>query len=301
MKAATGEEVSAEELGGAEVHTRLSGVADYLAEDDEHALEIARQIVWNLHGLMPSNGTSRPPEPPAPAPEDCTAVPSDARRICVREVIARLVDDSDFDEYKARYAKTLVYGFARLGGYPVGIIAQQWYPLLRERAKGGALIELCRAAAHPAAIPAEHHRLYGRPGCTRMGASPKRRRQNGEGGGERGRAEVHGRDRRIVRAGALTAMCGRAYGPRQLWMWPNARISVMGGEQAAIVLTMVGDADADEIRATYEAEGNPYYSTARLWDDGIIDPRDTRRVLALGISAALNAPVPESTFGIFRM
>jgi 3-methylcrotonyl-CoA carboxylase beta subunit len=302
VKAATGQDVSAEELGGADVHTRQSGVADHYATSDEHALAIARRIVANAH---------RPPrelpwarataEPPAVDPSDLYGlIPDDHRtQMDAREVIARIVDGSRFDEFKARYGETLVCGWAHIEGYPVAILANNGVLFAESAQKGAHFVELACKRRVPLLFLQNITgfmvgKEYEAGGIARDGAKlvmavacadvPKFT---------------------VVTGGSFGAgnygMCGRAYSPRQLWMWPNARISVMGGEQAATVLTMVGDADADAIRAKYEEEGNPYYSTARLWDDGIIDPLDTRRVLALGISAALNAPVPESTFGVFRM
>ena len=302
VKAATGQEVTAEELGGADVHTRQSGVADHYATSDEHALALARRIVANLHRRKPE-----PPwdvaatEPPAFDPGDLYGlIPDDHRtQTSARELIARLVDGSRFDEFKALYGETLVCGWARIEGYPVAILANDGVLFAQSAQKGAHFIELACKRRVPLVFLQNITgfmvgKEYEAGGIARDGAKlvtavacadvPKFT---------------------VVVGGSFGAgnygMCGRAYSPRQLWMWPNARISVMGGEQAATVLSMVGDADPDEIRAKYEAEGNPYYSTARLWDDGIIDPLDTRRVLALGISAALNAPIPETTFGIFRM
>jgi acetyl-CoA carboxylase carboxyltransferase component len=302
VKAATGQDVTAEELGGADVHTRQSGVADHYATSDEHALALARRIVANLHRRTPT-----PPwevasaEPPAFDPGDLYGlIPDDHRtQTSARELIARLVDGSRFDEFKALYGETLVCGWARLGGYPVGILANDGVLFAQSAQKGAHFIELACKRRVPLVFLQNITgfmvgKEYEAGGIARDGAKlvtavacadvPKFT---------------------VVVGGSFGAgnygMCGRAYSPRQLWMWPNARISVMGGEQAATVLSMVGDSDPDEIRAKYEAEGNPYYSTARLWDDGIIDPVDTRRVLALGISAALNVPIPETTFGIFRM
>jgi 3-methylcrotonyl-CoA carboxylase beta subunit len=301
VKAATGQDVTAEELGGADVHTRRSGVADHYATSDEHALALARQIVRNLHRRKELPWDVAPSEPPALDPNDLYGlVPEDFKHeMNAHELIARIVDGSRFAEFKALYGETLVCGFARIEGYPVAILANKGVLFAESAQKGAHFIELAAKRKIPLVFLQNITgfmvgKEYEEGGIARDGAKlvtavacadvPKFT---------------------VVTGGSFGAgnyaMCGRAYGPRQLWMWPNARISVMGGEQAAIVLTMVGDADADEIRATYEAEGNPYYSTARLWDDGIIDPRDTRRVLALGISAALNASVPESTFGIFRM
>ncbi len=301
VKAATGQDVSAEELGGADVHTRRSGVADHFATSDEHALALARQIVRNLHRRKDLPWDVAPPESPALDSADLYGlVPEDFKHeMDAHELIARIVDGSRFAEFKALYGETLVCGFARIEGYPVAILANKGVLFAESAQKGAHFIELAAKRKVPLVFLQNITgfmvgKEYEEGGIARDGAKlvtavacadvPKFT---------------------VVTGGSFGAgnyaMCGRAYGPRQLWMWPNARISVMGGEQAAIVLTMVGDADPDAIRATYETEGNPYYSTARLWDDGIIDPRDTRRVLALGISAALNAPVPESTFGIFRM
>jgi acetyl-CoA carboxylase carboxyltransferase component len=302
VKAATGQDVTAEELGGADVHARRSGVADYYATSDEHALALARTIVRNLHAARPSPPWDlAAPEPPAADPGELHGlIPEDFRhQVDPREVIARIVDGSRFHEFKQLYGETLVCGFARIEGYPVGILANHGVLFAESAQKGAHFIELCCKRRVPLVflqnvtgfmVGAE----YEAGGIARDGAKlvmavacaqvPKFT---------------------VVTGGSFGAgnyaMCGRAFEPRQLWMWPNARISVMGGEQAATVLAMVGDADPDEIRAKYEAEGNPYYSTARLWDDGIIDPLDTRRVLALGLSAAANAPIPETTFGIFRM
>jgi acetyl-CoA carboxylase carboxyltransferase component len=302
VKAATGEEVTAEELGGADVHTRHSGVADHYAVSDEHALALCRQIVRNLGGRRPDPPweTSQP-EPPALDPADLYGlVPETFReQVDPRELVARIVDGSRFDEFKATYGETLVCGFARIEGFPVGILANAGVLFAESSRKGAHFVELACKRRIPLVFLQNITgfmvgKEYETGGIARDGAKlvtavacadvPKFT---------------------VVTGGSFGAgnygMCGRAYGPRQLWMWPNARISVMGGEQAALVLSTVGDADPDEIRATYEEEGSPYYSTARLWDDGIIDPLDTRRVLALGISAALNAPIPETTFGIFRM
>jgi acetyl-CoA carboxylase carboxyltransferase component len=301
VKAATGQDVSAEELGGADVHARRSGVADHYATNDEHALAIVRSVVRNLHRTKQAPWLIAEPEEPAVDPSDLYGlIPEDHRQqFDAREVIARLVDGSRFHEFKELYGETLVCGFARLEGYPVAILANNGVLFAESAQKGAHFIELACARKVPLVflqnitgfmVGAE----YEAGGIARDGAKlvmavacadvPKFT---------------------VVTGGSFGAgnygMGGRAYSPRQLWMWPNARISVMGGEQAATVLSMVGDTDPDEIRRKYEEEGNPYYSTARLWDDGIIDPLDTRRVLALGISAALNAPIPESKFGIFRM
>jgi acetyl-CoA carboxylase carboxyltransferase component len=302
VKAATGQDVTAEELGGADVHTRRSGVADHYATSDEHALALARQIVRNLNLRRPDPPWDiADPELPAIDPSDLYGlVPETFReQVDPRELIARLVDGSRFHEFKPLYGETLVCGFARIEGYPVGILANNGVLFAESSQKGAHFIELACKRLTPLVFLQNITgfmvgKEYEAGGIARDGAKlvmavacadvPKFT---------------------VVTGGSFGAgnyaMCGRAYGPRQLWMWPNARISVMGGEQAATVLSMVGDADHDEIRAKYEAEGNPYYSTARLWDDGIIDPLDTRRVLALGISAALNAPIPPTTFGVFRM
>ncbi len=301
VKAATGQEVSAEELGGADVHARRSGVADHYATSDDHALALVRQIVRNLHRRKHVPWDVAEPELPVTDPQDLYGlIPEDHRQpFDPREAIARIVDGSRFDEFKTLYGETLVCGFARIEGYPVGILANNGVLFAESAQKGAHFIELCCKRKIPLVFLQNITGFmvgveYEAGGIARDGAKlvmavacadvPKFT---------------------VVIGGSFGAgnygMCGRAYEPRQLWMWPNARISVMGGEQAATVLTMVGDADPDEIRDKYEAEGNPYYSTARLWDDAIIDPLDTRRVLALGISAALNAPIPETTFGVFRM
>jgi acetyl-CoA carboxylase carboxyltransferase component len=302
VKAATGQEVSAEELGGADVHARLSGVADHYATSDEHALALVREIVRNLN-LPPKEPPWEvvPAEEPAADPSELYGlVPTDFRhQVDPRELIARLVDGSRFHEFKALYGETLVCGFARIEGYPVGILANNGVLFGESAAKGAHFVELACKRRVPLVFLQNITgfmvgKEYEAGGIARDGAKLVTAVAC---------AEVP--KFTVVVGGSFGAgnygMCGRAYSPRQLWMWPNARISVMGGEQAATVLTMVGDADPDEIRAKYEAEGNPYYSTARLWDDGIIDPLDTRRVLALGIAAALNAPIPETTFGVFRM
>ena len=302
VKAATGQEVSAEELGGADVHARLSGVADHYATSDEHALALVREIVRNLD-LPPKQTPWEParPEPPAADPDELYGlIPADFReQVDPRELIARIVDGSRFHEFKALYGETLVCGFARIEGLPVGILANNGVLFGESAAKGAHFIELACKRRVPLVFLQNITgfmvgKEYEAGGIARDGAKLVTAVAC---------AEVP--KFTVIVGGSFGAgnygMCGRAYSPRQLWMWPNARISVMGGEQAATVLTMVGDADSDEIRAKYEAEGNPYYSTARLWDDGIIDPLDTRHVLAMGISAALNAPIPETTFGVFRM
>ncbi len=301
VKAATGQDVTAEELGGADVHTRLSGVADHYATNDEHALALVREIVRHLHRRKdPPWDVAEPEEPALDSADLYGLVPDDYRQqVDPRELIARMVDGSRFHEFKQLYGETLVCGFARIEGFPVGILANNGVLFAESAAKGAHFIELACKRRVPLVFLQNITgfmvgKEYETGGIARDGAKLVTAVAC---------AEVP--KFTVIVGGSFGAgnygMCGRAYSPRQLWMWPNARISVMGGEQAAMVLTMVGDADADEIRAKYEAEGNPYYSTARLWDDGIIDPLDTRRVLALGISAALNAPIPETTFGVFRM
>ncbi len=304
VKAATGQDVTAEELGGADVHARHSGVADHYATSDEHALAVARGIVRNL--AMAGHGQGHPwptaaPEPPALDPADLYGlIPEDFRhQVDPRELIARVVDGSRFQEFKQLYGETLVTGFARIEGFHVGILANNGVLFAESAQKGAHFIELCCKRKIPLVFLQNITGFmvgteYEAGGIARDGAKLVMAVAN---------AQVP--KFTVVTGGSFGAgnyaMCGRAYSPRQLWMWPNARISVMGGEQAATVLSMVGDVDEDEIRAKYEAEGNPYYSTARLWDDGIIDPLDTRRVLALGLAAARNAPIPDTTFGVFRM
>jgi acetyl-CoA carboxylase carboxyltransferase component len=301
VKAATGQDVTAEELGGADVHARRSGVADHYATSDEHALAICREIVRHLDPPPPSPWKLAPPEPPELDPLDLYGlVPEDFRHeLDARELIGRIVDGSRFHEFKELYGETLVCGFARIEGYPVAVLANQGVLFAESSQKGAHFIELACKRKLPLVFLQNITgfmvgKEYEEGGIARDGAKLVMAVAC---------AEVP--KFTVVVGGSFGAgnyaMCGRAYEPRQLWMWPNARISVMGGEQAAMVLSMVGDSDPEEIRATYEAEGNPYYSTARLWDDGIIDPLDTRRVLALGLAAAANAPVPETTFGIFRM
>src|SRR5829696_2112769 len=301
VKAATGQDVSAEELGGADVHARRSGVADHYATSDEHALAIARSVVRHLHRRKDVPWDVAAPEEPVADPGELYGlIPEDHRQpFDPREVIARIVDGSRFDEFKQLYGETLVCGFARIEGYPVAILANNGVLFAESAQKGAHFIELACERKIPLVFLQNITGFmvgveYEAGGIARDGAKLVMAVAC---------AEVP--KFTVVIGGSFGAgnygMCGRAYGPRQLWMWPNARISVMGGEQAATVLTMVGDADPDEIRAKYEAEGNPYYSTARLWDDGVIDPLDTRRVLALGLSAALNAPIPDTKFGVFRM
>jgi acetyl-CoA carboxylase carboxyltransferase component len=301
VKAATGQEVTAEELGGADVHARRSGVADHYATSDEHALALVRSVVRNLHRRKEAPWDIAEPEEPSVEPGDLYGlIPEDYRQqFDPREVIARIVDGSRFHEFKELYGETLVCGFARIEGYPVGILANNGVLFAESAQKGAHFIELACARKVPLVFLQNITGFmvgteYEAGGIARDGAKLVTAVSC---------AEVP--KFTVVIGGSFGAgnygMAGRAYSPRQLWMWPNARISVMGGEQAATVLTMVGDADPEEIRAKYEEEGNPYFSTARLWDDGIIDPLDTRHVLALGISAALNAPIHETTFGVFRM
>jgi 3-methylcrotonyl-CoA carboxylase beta subunit len=311
VKAATGEEVSAEELGGAEVHTVQSGVADHYALDDEHALAIGRQIVRNLGWRRPEAPweVGEPSEPSVEPADLYAVVPADARHSYdVHEVIARLVDGSDFHEFKERYGTTLVTGFARIHGYPVGIIANNGILFSESALKGAHFVELASQRRIPLVFLQNITgfmvgREYEAGGIARDGAKLVT-----------AVSTTNVPKFTVIIGGSFGAgnygMAGRAYGPRQLWMWPNARISVMGGAQAARVLSTVRggfetDADRDAFEAPilekYEREGSPYHSTARLWDDGVIDPLDTRRVLALGISAALNAPIPEPGFSLYRM
>jgi acetyl-CoA carboxylase carboxyltransferase component len=302
VKAATGQEVSAEELGGADVHARRSGVADYYAHSDEHALALVRQIVRDLAGAKPAPpwDVDEPERPAADPSELYGLVPEDFRQLVdPRELIARIVDGSRLHEFKELYGDTLVCGFAHIEGYPIGILANNGVLFAESSQKGAHFIELCCKRRIPLVFLQNITgfmvgKEYEEGGIARDGAKLVMAVAC---------AEVP--KFTVIVGGSFGAgnyaMCGRAYAPRQLWMWPNARISVMGGEQAATVLTMVGQADPEAVRSKYEDEGNPYYSTARLWDDGVIDPLDTRRVLALGISAALNAPIPETTFGVFRM
>ena len=309
VKAATGEEVSAEELGGADVHTRVSGVADHFANDDLHALGIVREIVRNLHRELPSQWDRSNAVAPKFDPREIYGViPADSRiGYDVREVIARLVDASEFHEFKARYGTTLVCGFARIEGHPIGILANNGILFSESALKGAHFIELCAQRGTPLLFLQNITgfmvgKQYENGGIAKDGAKLVTAVAC---------AEVP--KFTVVIGGSFGAgnygMCGRAYSPRQLWMWPNARISVMGGPQAASVLSTVkGDMSPEEktnfeapILAKYEAEGNPYYSTARMWDDGIIDPLDTRRVIAMGLDAAANAPQSKTEFGIFRM
>jgi 3-methylcrotonyl-CoA carboxylase beta subunit len=317
VKAATGEEVSAEDLGGADVHTRLSGVADHFAENDSHALYLARQVVANLGLTKPMRLKTASPEQPLYDPNEIYGiVPSDTRKpYDVREVIARVVDGSRLDEFKSRYGNTLVTGFAHIHGYPVAIIANNGILFAESAQKGAHFIELCTQRGIP---------LIFLQNITGFMVGRKYENQGiAKDGAKMVTAVACARVPKftVLIGGSFGAgnygMCGRAYSPRFLWMWPNARISVMGGEQAASVLATVrrdgSEAQGKEwpkheeekfkapIRQQYETQGHPYYATARLWDDGIIDPIDMRRVLALGISASLNAPVDKTTFGVFRM
>ena len=317
VKAATGEVVSAEDLGGGDVHTRLSGVADHLAQNDLHAIALARQAVKNLNARkMPPIATIDPVAPLYPAEELYGVIPTDTRKpFDVREIIARIVDGSEFDEFKSRFGTTLVCGFARIEGMTVGIIANNGILFSESALKGAHFIELCCQRKTPLVFLQNITgfmvgRKYENEGIARNGAKMVT-----------AVATAQVPKFTVIIGGSFGAgnygMCGRAYSPRFLWMWPNARISVMGGEQAASVLATVkrdgieakgGSWTAEEeaafkapIKEQYEVQGHPYFATARLWDDGVIDPADTRRVLALGLSASLNAPIPETKFGLFRM
>ena len=309
VAAATGEQVTAEELGGADVHTRISGVADHFANDDLQALAIVRSIVANLHRELPSWWDTTTPQPPAyDAQEIYGIIPSDSRvGYDVREVIARLVDASDFAEFKARFGTTLVCGFARIEGHPIGILANNGILFSESAHKGAHFIELCTQRGTPLLF------LQNITGF--MVGKEYENRGIAKDGAKLVTAVACAEVPKftVIIGGSFGAgnygMCGRAYSPRQLWMWPNARISVMGGPQAASVLSTVkGEMTPDQrakfeqpILEKYEREGSPYYSTARLWDDGIIDPLDTRKVIALGLQAASHAPQRETRFGIFRM
>ena len=317
VKAATGEVVSAEDLGGGDVHTRLSGVADHLANNDLHALALARQAVAQLNWRKNTPLLCQPPRAPLFDPVELHGViPTDTRKpYDVREVIARIVDGSEFDEFKSRYGTTLVCGFAHIEGMPVGIVANNGILFAESANKGAHFVELCCQRKIPLIFLQNITgfmvgRKYENDGIARAGAKMVTAVSC---------AQVP--KFTIIIGGSFGAgnygMCGRAYSPRFLWMWPNARISVMGGEQAASVLATVkrdgieargGAWSADEeeafrapIRQQYEEQGHPYFASARIWDDGVIDPADTRRVLALGLSASLNAPIPETKFGVFRM
>ncbi len=317
VQAATGEIVTAEDLGGAELHSRTSGVTDHLAENDAHALGIARRIVGALNTVKRPEVAMRTPVPPRYDPGELySVIPTDTRRpFDIREVIARIVDGSEFDEFKRLYGATLVTGFAHVWGYPVGIVANNGILFSESAQKGAHFIELCAQRGIPLVFLQNIAgfmvgRKYEAGGIAKDGAKMVT-----------AVATAAVPKFTIVIGGSFGAgnygMCGRAYSPRFLWMWPNARISVMGGEQAASVLATLRrntieaqgeswsaaeeDAFKAPVRAQYDAQGHPYYSSARLWDDGVIDPADTRRVLALGLSASLNAPIPQTRFGLFRM
>ena len=317
VKAATGEEVDPETLGGADVHTRLSGVADHFAENDTHALAMAREIVAHFNRPAPHALDVRKPEDPAYPVDDLYGIlPTDTRYpFEVREIIARLVDGSEFHEFKARYGTTLVTGFARIDGYPVGIVANNGILFSESALKGAHFIELCNQRDIPLIFLQNITgfmvgKKYEQSGIAKDGAKMVT-----------AVACSHVPKFTVIIGGSFGAgnyaMCGRAYGARFLWTWPNARISVMGGEQAASVLATVkrdgleaagkewSEEEEEEfkapIRDQYERQGHPYYATARLWDDGVIDPADTRRVLGLAIATSLNAPIEKDRFGVFRM
>ena len=317
VKAATGEVVTAEDLGGGDVHTRLSGVADHLAQNDLHALAMAREIVSHLNRKKaPAQDGPAPAAPKFVAEELYGVIPTDTRKpFDVREIIARIVDGSEFHEFKPRYGTTLVTGFAHIEGMPVGIIANNGILFSESALKGAHFIELCCQRKIPLVFLQNITgfmvgRKYENEGIARHGAKLVT-----------AVATASVPKFTIIIGGSFGAgnygMCGRAYSPRFLWMWPNARISVMGGEQAASVLATVkrdgieskgGQWSAEEeeafkapIRQQYEDQGHPYYASARLWDDGVIDPADTRRVLALGLAATRNAPIEDTKFGVFRM
>ena len=317
VKAAIGEVVTAEELGGGDVHTRLSGVADHLANNDTHALAIARRTVANLNWRKSHAQRLVASRAPLHAADELHGViPTDTRKpYDVREIIARIVDASEFDEFKARYGTTLVTGFAHIEGMPVGIVANNGILFSESAMKGAHFIELCCQRKVPLVF------------LQNITGFMVGRKYEAEGIAKHGAKMVTAVSTAnvpkftVIIGGSFGAgnygMCGRAYSPRFLWMWPNARISVMGGEQAASVLATVrrdgiesrgGSWSADEeaefrrpILEQYERQGHPYYASARIWDDGVIDPADTRRVLALAISASLNAPIPDAKFGVFRM
>lgn len=310
VKAATGEVVTPEELGGADVHTRISGVADHLALDDAHALSLVRKIISNLNRRKAiSLETAEAREPLYPAEELYGVIPADPRKpYDVREILARVVDGSELDEFKQNYGTTLVTGFARIHGYPVAILANNGILFSESSLKATHFIELACQRGIPLLFVQNITgymvgKKYEQGGIARDGAKMVT-----------AVATARVPKFTMIVGGSFGAgnygMCGRAYGPRFLWMWPNARISIMGGEQASAVLaTVKGDfpsKDAEEkfkapIREQYERQGHPYYSSARLWDDGVIDPADSRRLLALAISASLNAPIEETKFGVFRM
>jgi len=317
VKAATGEVVSAEELGGADVHTRISGVADHYAENDHHALALVRRMVANLNlRKQPDLALQAPQEPRYDPQELYGIIPADARKPCeVREVIARLVDGSRLDEFKSRYGSTLVTGFAHLHGYPIGVVASNGILFSESAHKGAHFVELCAQRCIPLLFLQNISgfmvgRRYENAGIAKDGAKMVT-----------AVATARVPKLTVLIGGSFGAgnygMCGRAYSPRFLWSWPNARIAVMGGEQAASVLASVRrdslaaqgrswSAEEEEAfkaptRAQFEVQSSAYYATARLWDDGIVDPAQTRRLLALGLSAALNAPIPPTRFGVFRM
>ncbi len=317
VKAATGEVVTAEDLGGGELHSRVSGVTDHLAENDAHALGIARRIVGNLNTLKRHRLDLQPPrEPLYPAAELHGVVPADTREpYDVRELIARVVDGSELDEFKRLYGPTLVTGFARIWGYPVGIVANNGILFSESAQKGAHFIEVCAQRGIPLVFLQNITgfmvgRKYESGGIAKDGAKMVT-----------AVATAAVPKFTVIVGGSFGAgnygMCGRAYSPRFLWMWPNARISVMGGVQAASVLSTLRRDNLEAqgktwsaedeaafrapIEAQYEAQGNPFYASARLWDDGVIDPADTRMVLGLGLSASLNAPIEETRFGVFRM
>ena len=317
VKAATGEIVTAEDLGGADVHSRISGVSDHYAENDAHALGIARAIVGTLNTVKRPGVALREPKPPRHDPAELYGIiPADRRRpYDVREIIARIVDDSDFDEFKRLYGTTIVTGFAHIWGMQVGIIANNGILFSESSQKAAHFIELCAQRSIPLVFLQNITgfmvgRKYEAGGIAKDGAKLVT-----------AVATARVPKFTVIIGGSFGAgnygMCGRAYSPRFLWMWPNARISVMGGEQAASVLATIRrdgleargqtwspeaeDEFKTPIRDQYETQGHPYFASARLWDDGIIDPTDTRRVLALGLSAALNAPIDPPRFGVFRM
>ena len=321
VKAATGEVVSAEELGGGDVHTRLSGVADYLAQNDAHALALARASIANLNATYESNNPvaqviRAQAAPKYVAEEVYGVVPTDTRKpYDVREIIARIVDGSEFDEFKARFGTTLVTGFAHIEGMPVGIVANNGILFSESAQKGAHFIELCCQRKIPLVFLQNITgfmvgKKYEAEGIARHGAKMVM-----------AVATAQVPKFTVIIGGSFGAgnygMCGRAYSPRFLWMWPNARICVMGGEQASSVLASVrrdgieakgGEWSAEEEKAfkqpmldQFERQSHPYYASARLWDDGVIDPADTRRVLALGLAASRHAPIPEPKFGVFRM
>ena len=317
VKAATGEDVTAEALGGGDVHTRISGVADHLADDDMHAIQMTRDAMLHINRNAKATITRQEPkEPRQDIKEIYGLIPKDLRTPYeVREIIARLVDDSEFSEFKKRFGTTLITGFAHINGYPVGIVASNGVLFSESAQKGAHFVELCSKRKIPliflqnisgfmvgknfehGGIAKDGAKMVTAVSCAKV---PKLT---------------------VIIGGSFGAgnygMCGRAYDPRFLWMWPNARISVMGGEQAASVMATVKKAQMDKkgetwtaaeeeefkapIRQQYEDQGNPYYASARLWDDGIIDPADTRNVLARGLEIALNAPIEDTDFGIFRM